>query len=388
MLKKVKIQNFQSHKDTELEFSKGVNVIAGQSDSGKTAILRALRWVFNNKPQGDSFRSHWGGDTEVTVEFDDGFVTRGRHKKNDNFYGWHKDEKQFKAFGTNVPEPLVEYMDIDSVNVQSQLDPPFLLSETPGEVAKYLNNIANLSLIDSATYNINSKHREIEDEIKLLEKGKESLQTKLERFKEFDEIDRKQKELEALYNIYVLRCEEVSSLNKLITEVESINKTIKKNEKYLELEDLVLKSLQLHENKRELNFSVETYEKLDGKIHKANKYVSMENNVTTLLKKTDDLKAVKFSYSMLYRIEKDLSWREKWISLEKKVNNAISFGDEFVKIKNGLSEFKGLVTMMTKLSSDIKEQEEYISDSEERFHAEMPDICPLCDQPIEEKINV
>jgi len=71
MIKQLTIKNFQSHKKTKLEFSDGVNIIIGQSDSGKTAIIRALNWVVNNKPSGDSFRSHWGGDTNVEITMED-----------------------------------------------------------------------------------------------------------------------------------------------------------------------------------------------------------------------------------------------------------------------------------------------------------------------------
>jgi len=47
MINSLTIQNFQSHKNTTLEFDNGINIIIGQSDSGKTAIIRALNWVIN-----------------------------------------------------------------------------------------------------------------------------------------------------------------------------------------------------------------------------------------------------------------------------------------------------------------------------------------------------
>jgi exonuclease SbcC len=67
MIDSLSIQNFQSHEKTELEFDEGINIIIGQSDSGKSAILRALNWVVNNKPNGEAFKSNWGGDTKVKI---------------------------------------------------------------------------------------------------------------------------------------------------------------------------------------------------------------------------------------------------------------------------------------------------------------------------------
>ena len=61
MIQSLQINNFQSHKYSVMELHKGVNVIIGPSDSGKTTILRALRWLVWNRPSGDAFRSDWGG---------------------------------------------------------------------------------------------------------------------------------------------------------------------------------------------------------------------------------------------------------------------------------------------------------------------------------------
>ena len=57
MLKSISIKNYQSHKETDLTFNEGVNVITGTSDSGKTAILRSLSWLINNRPSGDAFKN-------------------------------------------------------------------------------------------------------------------------------------------------------------------------------------------------------------------------------------------------------------------------------------------------------------------------------------------
>ena len=42
----IEIVNFQSHANTKLNFDEGVNVIIGPSDSGKTAVIRAMKWIF------------------------------------------------------------------------------------------------------------------------------------------------------------------------------------------------------------------------------------------------------------------------------------------------------------------------------------------------------
>lgn len=51
---KLRIQNFQAHKDTTIEFDR-IATIVGPSDIGKSAVLRALKWVAKNEPKGISF---------------------------------------------------------------------------------------------------------------------------------------------------------------------------------------------------------------------------------------------------------------------------------------------------------------------------------------------
>ena len=48
----VNLNNFQSISGAELEFVEGLNLIVGQSNSGKTAILRAINSVVDNPSRG------------------------------------------------------------------------------------------------------------------------------------------------------------------------------------------------------------------------------------------------------------------------------------------------------------------------------------------------
>ncbi len=46
-LKSLRLENFQSHKDLYVEFSDGLNIITGTNNAGKTAIFRALDYIYN-----------------------------------------------------------------------------------------------------------------------------------------------------------------------------------------------------------------------------------------------------------------------------------------------------------------------------------------------------
>lgn len=162
MIKSIRLANFQSHKDTRIEFSPGVNVIVGPSRNGKTAVLRALRWVVENRPSGDEFRSHWAGKEPTIVEVgltDDAKV--GRIKGNGvNLYSDGDEGHTYAGFGQEVPEPIAETLNLLPINFQYQFDSPFLLFDSPGQAARTLNQIVHLEKIDTTLANVESAKRQ------------------------------------------------------------------------------------------------------------------------------------------------------------------------------------------------------------------------------------
>ena len=111
MIEKICIHNFQSHKVTVIELSPKVNTLQGNSDCGKSAVLRALHWLMFN-PAGDYFISDWArkGKTvsapcEVIVNVDGHEVIRRRDK---DFNGYILDGEVFEATRNSVPKKILD----------------------------------------------------------------------------------------------------------------------------------------------------------------------------------------------------------------------------------------------------------------------------------------
>src|SRR5690554_1179337 len=192
MIKRLVIRNFQSHKDTSLEFVPGVNVIIGQSDSGKTAIVRALRWAVWNRPLGDSFKSHWGGDTSVLVEMDECRVERFKGKGGDHYLldlkGSENTATEFKAFGVEPPDEISRALGFSELNLQNQHDNAFLISNNPGEVARHFNKVANIDQIDSSLRAVESWIRSINQDIRTQESNISEYQEQVREYEYLDEL--------------------------------------------------------------------------------------------------------------------------------------------------------------------------------------------------------
>ena len=167
-IKEIELKNYMSWEHGIFELDPNVNVFLGISDKGKSAIFRAIEWVRTNRPLGDEDCSDWiksdkptgkwKGETKVKITFsDDSHIARIKNN-NTNQYILSTMKDPLEAFGTEVPQEVLEFLNMTDINVQTQDQQHFLLNESPGEIGRKLNQVASLSDIDTAFKNINSKN--------------------------------------------------------------------------------------------------------------------------------------------------------------------------------------------------------------------------------------
>jgi len=252
MIKTLEIQNFQSHASSELIFHPGVNVIIGSSDSGKTAIIRALRWVIWNRPSGDSIQSHWGGETLVKITTEDAIQITRIKGKGDRYISHvtGEEDMEFKAFGTSVPEEINNFLNLNEINIQRQLDAPFLLSETSGEIAKHFNKIAKLDKIDTSMSFIKREMTTISSTMAYTEKNITNVEQEL---KKYDGIEQIEVQIEVLESVKKRRDSlqnNHTKLLKLIGDIEANEEVLATYNKTLALEKPLNKVLATMEEKK------------------------------------------------------------------------------------------------------------------------------------------
>jgi len=156
MINKIQIRGFRKHKKLSVEFGPNVNSIIGQSAAGKSALIRALRWAAINKPTGTDFINWDLKKSAVRITLDKREITRTRSKST-NLY--HLDEKEFAAFGNEVPEEIQRLLNLSHINWQGQHSAPFWFCETAGEVSRQLNSIIDLEIIDRTLASITANQR-------------------------------------------------------------------------------------------------------------------------------------------------------------------------------------------------------------------------------------
>jgi exonuclease SbcC len=160
------IGNFQSHQQTVVKFAPGgqLTVITGCTDSGKTAIFRALRWLLYNQPQGSDFIRGGCSFVRVTGEFVSGHTIIRERTASKNQYRIVAPGADapivLEGFGGAVPAEVQEITGIRTVtigdmdfnlNMAEQLDGPFLgKSISSGTRAKVMGKLAGTEVLDFA----------------------------------------------------------------------------------------------------------------------------------------------------------------------------------------------------------------------------------------------
>jgi len=195
MLQKIEIRNFQSHKATNMNLGDRVNTIQGNSDCGKSAVMRALNWLIFN-PAGDYFVSDWAKSPtgkaikepcEVTVHVDGHVITRRRDK---DFNGYILDGQAFEATRNSVPQQVAAILCLGEVNIQRQLDPPFLLSMSAGDVSRYINSLVNLTRIDTWTAAANGRYKSLLKDVERYGKEAEARQAEVDSYSWLPDLER------------------------------------------------------------------------------------------------------------------------------------------------------------------------------------------------------
>ena len=263
MIESLHIRGFQKHRLLDLQLDPRVTTIIGKTGSGKSSILRALKWVCTNRPGGDSFIS-WGKD-EATVRLDmESLSVIRKRGPGENIYRWHnyaEDNRRYDAIGSGVPDDIAKILNVGPENFSGQRDDPFWLCKTGGELAKELNAVVNLDLIDSTLANIASELRKTRSEVSVREEDlqtaeikRDSLswvvgaQVELESLEELqstlEETSQKRSRLSELSSKVQQALQEkkeastkATEASKLISEMEGLNKLSEKANKLKRLMD-------------------------------------------------------------------------------------------------------------------------------------------------------
>ena len=355
MISSISLTNYQSHKDSRLALHPGVNAIVGASDSGKTAILRALNWVLTNRPAGDAFRSTWGGETSasIRIEHSDRLPDEVKRVKTDkdNYYQITTlgDRQIMKAMGQGIPETIAKALNMNSVNVQGQMDAPFLLSSSAGEVAQVLNEVVGLEDIDKALTNANRMARQASQDLAKEQEQVEYNRKSLEAYAGLDELDGILTKIESAQAEANRTRTKESELNRILLSVQAVE------EELIEVETVA-----------GLWSEYALVQEKDAYAHKLNSDIHSFHVVVNTLAVTD-LQLSKVNAVAMLSSELD------------GILKVDSEGDALFRTVDTLTKAIGAID---KMEEQVADGANLLFNMQQTFTKNFPSECPLCGQEV------
>ncbi len=223
MLEKIEINNFQTHSNLKINFDSGITTIVGATDVGKSAILRALKWVCLNVPGGDSFVKEGTKLASVELTVDGHTIKRQRGKSNNLYF---LDGSEFKAFGSDVPTDIANIINAGPINFQGQHDPVFWFAESAGEVSRQLNAVVDLGVIDESLANIAGRVAHFRSAANVTKERMLKAKTKKQELEWVLTADKEYQEIESLQLQIDQKTSRIDSLRKSIQTIRDTEKAL------------------------------------------------------------------------------------------------------------------------------------------------------------------
>lgn len=391
MITQVKLVNFQSHKKTIIDLSDGLNFLTGPTDNGKSVIVRALDAVINNNISDSDVNNDIPrnkantpkGNTEITITTDKGTVKRVKGK--DNYY--EINDKKLTAFNRSVPDEVIEFFNLSDLNVQNQENNYFLLNETNGKVAQYLNKIVNLDIIDTTLSNVNKKLRAINKKREAKKDEQEELSIQLKQFDFIEDLEIMIAELESKEHEKTELETKLNNIKMIINNIRSIREEL---EQYgiLDASETVAGLLiiydeceRLKDTLNKLSILLEDYRKARNSLKLFNDVIQHEETVNDLLYKVECKNQLECDYSKLSGIIDGYNTTLKGldntigsVNIDKELELLSEYKDRktyYDNMNNFIDSYKGL-------EKKIKVQKRGVKLKEREYNKIKPDDCPLC----------
>lgn len=330
MLEKLKLKNFQCHSSLCVEFDKKITAIVGPSDSGKSSVIRAIRWLSQNRPLGLGMIQYESSGASVFLSVDGVDIRRDRTKtKNSYLIRNNNNVNRMDSVGADVPDCVQNILNLGAENIQGQHDGPFWFNLSAGDVAKNLNRITNLELIDSTIQKLNEKVRKANYGVTIAEKSLSKAKEQFEKLSYVPDLEKDFSSLEELdTKIFDIK-DEIDWLGKKNKVSREYTETINNNTQFLRdsetLVNLADELMTVEKPLGKLGKLIKNIKDLEDKIKEVPDITPLESIVVDVKNTSSEMADIK------YRL------REVW-DRQKLVKQATT---EYRRAKNKLKDELG-----------------------------------------------
>jgi len=248
VIRRVRVRNFTSHSDTEIEFPEGLTIFVGRNGAGKSSVIDAITYALYGKTTRGELRNivrDGAGGGEVVLEFSHrgrGYRVMRRFDHNGRLLAaaMRDGEDRLLASGEREVSGHVEqllglgYERVRSAVIVQQGELDRILNERPADVKMLFDDLLGLSKMERAYENMRDVLAEFEKRVRS-EVGRsigEAEQVAEEQRRKEDELNSLQEEvgrIEREVEDLEKDLEELSYRKKALEEVASLYDEVRKN---------------------------------------------------------------------------------------------------------------------------------------------------------------
>lgn len=188
MIRSLKLKNFQAWADVTLPLAP-ITVIIGETNAGKSSLLRALASVLFNAFEGQGMVRQGSALAEVELELEEGSVIRWARGAGVNRY--MLDDQLLDKPGRAVPPAVQDVLQIRELEFDGevvrlqwapQMDAPFLLADSGAKATRMLGVAGNAAVVAQAVRLSQQEVRQHQDDARAADTQVAQLTRHLESF--------------------------------------------------------------------------------------------------------------------------------------------------------------------------------------------------------------
>lgn len=202
MIKKIRLENFLAHGSTEFELDRGMTVLTGPNNSGKSSIVEALRCISTN-PAPKHFIRHGAKRAKVELELEDGVRVVWIREKGHARYEVHREGQEeaevYAKFGRKPPDDVLSLIRLNlvplengsalDVHIGNQRNPIFLLDQSPGVAAQFFASSSEASHLLAMQTELKNKVRDAKRDRKAALQRMEDVRAELDALETLPDVE-------------------------------------------------------------------------------------------------------------------------------------------------------------------------------------------------------
>ena len=384
------VKDFQIIKSANLSFLPGLNCIIGQSNNGKSALMRAAKACIYNESGTSSVRL---GCNNFAVGLQMNGHTVILQKGNNSLY--KIDNEVYGKIGRTQLDEVANALQIkelsingsnETINFWDQMEKPFLLDRSETDLFRFIVDSGKDTNVTTALKSITQdrqqiskdivitqgKIAQIEDNIKRQELELQNSDKKLDIYNKVIELGPKISRVKELTNLKNKALDDGKQLSEVFSEKSRIDKVIDLSSQILE---------QINLNTRKLNLSIE----LSNKISISQEQIK---NINILLDKTKSLDISELNdlfskYKLLSSlVSKTRDTQDLIVELSNKTYKDININKDNLDKYKSLSEIINRVNLKQSQIAMLENEKVIIDNELEKVNKELENIkiCPTCGQ--------